>query len=276
MDSPEVPMLGEKYTATAPRLHRSGRAAHVPARVLPTLSDLARIRGGAGERLALVAAGMLMGVVTTIVGVSRGPTVTAHTGSAARAAVQAAAPAAISPVLTAVTTGSMAAGAPSRLTPLSGTVDADRILPAPGIVNGERIVPAAATAAKTPGVSRPVQTGDARREPRAAPAVLGAIERYTVAYNRLDARATAAVWPSANAAVLAKTFNGLREQRLTLSSCTTAVNGTRATASCSGTRRYRPRVGDHSTRIQQGRWRFDLRQAAGTWVIASVAGPSAG
>jgi hypothetical protein len=104
--------------------------------------------------------------------------------------------------------------------------------------------------------------------------VLGAINKYAVAYNRLDARATAAVWPSADHQSLVRTFTGLREQRLTLSACTTAVAGDRATASCRGERRYRPRVGDHSTRVQQGRWRFDLQRASGVWLIATVNAPS--
>ena len=147
------------------------------------------------------------------------------------------------------------------MVPASRTVNA-RVPPFPITIPAETVP------------EHPVTPSAPRPRPQAAPAVLGAIQRYAVAYNRQDARATKAVWPSADRQALVKTFSGLREQRLTLLSCTTAVTGNRATASCLGTRRYRPRVGDSSTRFQQGRWRFGLQRTGGTWLIASVDAPN--
>ena len=107
----------------------------------------------------------------------------------------------------------------------------------------------------------------------AAPGVIDAIRRYAAAYNRLDATATQAVWRSADRAQLVQVFTGLREQRLTLRDCVVHASGNDATATCRGTLRYRPRVGEHSTISRAGRWDFVLGRGADAWVIYTIAAP---
>ena len=109
--------------------------------------------------------------------------------------------------------------------------------------------------------------------PSETPAVLEAVRQYAEAWNRLDARATQAIWPAADRTRLVERFTALREQRLTLNGCSTSVDGARASVSCVGTLRYRPRVGDHTTRVQQGPWRFGLDRSSGAWLIDGVNEP---
>jgi hypothetical protein len=247
-----VPDAGAAVTLPASR--PSGVSATVAGWAAAVRDTLERARVAPAERLALVGGGMLMGVLFGIVGGPRVPVTTSvaasdtaalHVSSLAPAEVPAA-----SPVV------------PERLVAVGRVVE--NVPPRPMAMPADTI----ANRAEMPAIPRA-----APPRPEPAPAVLGAIRRFTAAYNRQDARATAAVWPSADRQALVKAFNGLREQRLTWLSCTTDVTGNQATASCVGTRRYRPRVGDSSTRIQQGRWRFGLQRSAGTWLIASVSAP---
>ena len=89
----------------------------------------------------------------------------------------------------------------------------------------------------------------------------------------MDARATQAVWPTADRQALVTTFTALREQRLTLSRCRGALNGDTATVLCRGTLRYRPRVGNHDTRTLEGNWRFTMLQRADDWVVEASSRP---
>ncbi|AMY08760.1 hypothetical protein LuPra_01965 [Luteitalea pratensis] len=254
MDAPEIPVLDETHAVPFPgRPHLA--AAHMRAWVIAARAALARSRVEPVERFALVGGGMLMGVLFAIVG---GPPVPATANVAATESP---------PHLTRPAPAET--GAVGSSTVLQRMVPASRLVKAP-----VSPFPVTIPAETFPGIGLPVTPSAPRPRPQAAPAVLGAIQRYAVAYNRQDARATKAVWPSADRQALVKTFTGLREQRLTLLSCTTAVTGDSAIASCLGTRRYRPRVGDSSTRIQQGRWRFALQRTGGTWLIASVDAPN--
>lgn len=122
---------------------------------------------------------------------------------------------------------------------------------------------------------------DARTRPRTprpsaatTTAVLQEVRRYEVAYTRMDAAATHAVWPSADRESLVRQFTGLREQYLRLERCVVEGQGDAALVTCRGTLRYRPRLGDHSTRVHRGAWRFALERRADGWVIASVDAPA--
>jgi hypothetical protein len=112
-----------------------------------------------------------------------------------------------------------------------------------------------------------------RVPPSEGPAILGTVQQYASAWSRLDARATQALWPSVDRASLVGTFTAIREQRLTLAGCKATVADDLAAVTCRGTLRYRPRVGEHSTRTEQGRWTFDLARRDQSWVIASVGRP---
>jgi hypothetical protein len=136
----------------------------------------------------------------------------------------------------------------------------------PTITVAPKAAAKAASKAEPPAVVPP--------PPSETPAVLEAVRRYAEAWNRLDARATQAIWPSADRAQLVERFTAIREQRLTLSGCSTSVDGARATVSCLGTLRYRPRLGDHTTRVQQGPWWFGLDRSSGAWLIDDVNQPA--
>lgn len=155
-----------------------------------------------------------------------------------------------------------AAPAPPNEAP-AATSPAPMVLPAAAAPAGEATAPPARS--------------EARRRTRAATPgsreILGTVEAFGTAWSRLDADGTRRVWPGADRAVLQRTFNGLREQRLTLDGCAVSVADDEATARCAGTLRYRPRVGDHSTRTRRGRWAFDLERKRTGWVITDVTSP---
>lgn len=112
----------------------------------------------------------------------------------------------------------------------------------------------------------------AKPEP-APPEALDVVRQYAAAYSRMDARATQAVFPSADRRSLVTTFTGLREQHLSLSGCKGQRVGVGAAVTCRGTLRYRPRVGDHSTRTRQGVWTFALAPTGDAWRIELVTEP---
>ena len=119
---------------------------------------------------------------------------------------------------------------------------------------------AAASAPSTP--SRPDVDSGAIRD------VLG---RYRSAFNALDAKAAQQVWPSVDERTLDRAFGQLEEQNVSFDRCTIDVKGVLAEASCSGTTRFVPRVGNRSPQVEPRRWSFSLRKAySGGWQIQEV------
>ena len=90
------------------------------------------------------------------------------------------------------------------------------------------------------------------------------------AFNRLDAGAAVAVWPTVNEKTLAKAFERLDDQDVSFESCTIEVGGVHAEAACSGTARYVPKVGSRTPRAEARRWTFILRRASDGWLIDDV------
>lgn len=119
-------------------------------------------------------------------------------------------------------------------------------------------VPVAAISSPPPSSPAPVV------DPRAP--VQHTIERYRTAYERLDADAARAVWPTVNRGALARAFSSLSAQQLTFDGCTIDVNGATARANCRGRTRVVPRVGG-GTETARREWSFWLRQANGGWTI---------
>lgn len=193
-------------------------------------------------------------------------------GQVARNDVERAGPQALAAPAAAVPAERPSATAP----PAIATVVAPPVRRKPVVTTNERParLPDVVTAAPPrPTDRRRRAAAPAVRVRQAPPAVLDVVRRYAVAYSRMDARATQAVWPAADRQMLASTFNTLREQRLTLSGCRGQLVDVGATVSCRGTLRYRPRVGDHSTRTRQGTWRFALAPDGDTWRIDLVTEP---
>jgi hypothetical protein len=144
--------------------------------------------------------------------------------------------------------------------------------PAPRVVAGaEGIAPpeAAARSAEAltalPSAPSP-EPANIRSNEQGVRAALG---RYESAYNRLDAVAAAAVWPTVNQRALASAFNGLSAQAISLGSCEIRVNGAAARAECAGNARWTPKVGS-GTESADRHWRFDLRNAGGHWIITQA------
>ena len=105
--------------------------------------------------------------------------------------------------------------------------------------------------------------------PGADAAVRSTLARYESAYSRLDADAASAVWPGLDRRALARAFDGLSSQRVSLGSCDILVLGDAATAECTGSATWTPKVGG-GTKNQARRWQFRLRNLEGEWVIANA------
>ena len=93
------------------------------------------------------------------------------------------------------------------------------------------------------------------------------LERYRAAYDGLDARAAHAVWPGVNEPALERAFAGLESQRLTFDECNLRLAGVVATATCTGSTAYTPRVGSRDPHVEPRTWNFILRRTADTWQI---------
>ena len=140
-------------------------------------------------------------------------------------------------------------------------------------------VPPLASVTALPAPSSPPAPEDVRpapAEPRPSAtvvderaAVRAILSRYESAYSRLDAAGAAAVWPGVDRRALARAFDGLDSQRVTLDSCDVGVTGSTARARCAGSATWTPKVGG-GTRTQVRSWTFDLRRADGGWQIVKV------
>ena len=100
-------------------------------------------------------------------------------------------------------------------------------------------------------------------------AVRSTLNRYEAAYSKLDVAAVRSVWPSLDERALARAFDGLASQRVSLGSCSVNVNGTAARADCSGTAAWTPKVGG-GEHITPRKWTFDLTESDGGWRIVRV------
>jgi tetratricopeptide (TPR) repeat protein len=123
--------------------------------------------------------------------------------------------------------------------------------------------------AVTPTIVAPVSAARLKTDDEVL--VKQALERYRVAYNRLDARSAQAVWPAVDHPALARAFDGLESQTLTFDTCDVQMqNETAATAMCRGTSRYVPKVGSPTPRTEPCAWSFLLRKAGNDWKIEST------
>jgi hypothetical protein len=159
------------------------------------------------------------------------------------------------------------------------------------------LAPPVATArdAETVASGRPVLLPPPSPEPRAAPrtadsrngassndaggtsaamadegAIRGVLAHYQSAYERLDAGAAKAVWPSLDERALSRAFDGLVSQDVQFDACNVSLAGVRATASCTGEARYVRRVGNRNAQAERRQWTFFLAKNGAAWQIASV------
>ena len=106
--------------------------------------------------------------------------------------------------------------------------------------------------------------------PRADVAVRRTLDRYAAAYNELDAAAAQRVWPTVDRAALARAFDALASQRVSLGDCRIEIASATARADCAGSATWSARIGDGSSRTEARRWTFDLERAGDEWQIVSA------
>lgn len=120
--------------------------------------------------------------------------------------------------------------------------------------------PAEGAAPPTAEIMAPFSTTDA--------AVRRVLEAYRNAYEALDARAAAAVYPNVDARALARAFSGLNSQTLEFGRCeVTPIGGDRARATCDGRAAFVPKVGSQTPRMEPRRWTFTLQRDGEAWRI---------
>ena len=103
----------------------------------------------------------------------------------------------------------------------------------------------------------------------AAAGVRATLLRYESAYSRLDVNAVSAVWPALDRRALARAFEGLSSQEVSLGSCEVRIVGESAIADCTGSAIWTPKVGGRTQR-QARRWQFRLRNVGAGWQIISA------
>jgi hypothetical protein len=110
--------------------------------------------------------------------------------------------------------------------------------------------------------------------PRMPASETGAIQtvlgQYRTAFRDLDAGAARAIWPSVDAKALGKAFESLARQDFIFNSCQIAVRDVRAVASCDGSARYVPRIGNRDLHDERRSWEFKLRKVDDVWLIDTV------
>lgn len=100
------------------------------------------------------------------------------------------------------------------------------------------------------------------------------LRKYEDAYERLDAKAAMAVWPTVDQRALSRAFAGLVSQDLVFRGCEVVVRvgASTATASCRGTAEYVQKVGNARPHVEPREWIFTLNKREGEWRIEAVDG----
>jgi hypothetical protein len=128
----------------------------------------------------------------------------------------------------------------------------------------------ASTRLEAPTVAAKVEAAavDPSREQEAL--VRTVLTRYASAYSALDADAAQRVWPGVNRAALARAFESLASQRVSLGECRIHVAAASAQAQCAGSATWSPKVGSSASRTEARNWTFELARAGAAWQIVSA------
>ena len=97
-----------------------------------------------------------------------------------------------------------------------------------------------------------------------------ALGQYRSAYERLDAEAARAVWPTVDVRALARAFDSLTSQELAFDTCLFDITAEKATAQCRGSASYTPKVGGRGPKLEPRQWTFHLRKMDEGWRIESA------
>lgn len=164
--------------------------------------------------------------------------------------------------------------APAATPPPAASLPEEKAPPSVTASSATANPPPASSAAPTSAPPPPPAAGAPTSAVPAASATAADIHnvltRYANAYSDLDAAAVRDVWPSVDARALTRAFRSLEEQEIAFDSCDIDANGTRATASCGGTMRYVPRIGNRDPRTERRRWQFTMRRVGDRWLIDTV------
>jgi hypothetical protein len=97
-----------------------------------------------------------------------------------------------------------------------------------------------------------------------------ALKQYKSAYDRLDANAARAVWPTLDTRALARAFGGLKMQEVEFAKCDLAIESIEATAVCGGSATYVPRVGSQQRHTESREWTFRFKKVDRDWMIVKA------
>ena len=144
--------------------------------------------------------------------------------------------------------------------------------PAPSVLRTPEPEPTPIAEVRLPAapIAAPVLPTPPASEPSHEPAVRAVLDRYAAAYSSLDVNAAQRVWPSVNRGALARAFDSLVSQQVSLGDCRIDVSGLNATARCSGTTSWTPKVGDGAEHNEARGWTFELARGAAGWEIVTA------
>jgi hypothetical protein len=151
--------------------------------------------------------------------------------------------------------------------PERAPISALRSASEPPVADGMPAVTLAAAASREPAL---VSMPPAVTAPAPERLVRRTLDDYVTAYNRLDADAAQRVWPNVDRQALARAFDDLASQRVTLGDCQIAVASETAHATCDGSTTWTPKIGGGSPRTDARTWTFELGRSAASWQIVSA------
>ena len=120
----------------------------------------------------------------------------------------------------------------------------------------------------TPPVSAPLPKP--APEPSQEPAIRSVLDGYASAYSALDVDAAQQVWPGVNRDALARAFDSLESQKVSLGDCRIDIGGPSATAHCALMTTWAPKIGGGGRRTETRNWTFELARVSTGWVIVSA------
>jgi hypothetical protein len=171
-----------------------------------------------------------------------------------------------------------APSAPTAFPPARSAADLKRaedvwgaspISTAEALTTAARATPVANTPPPPAGAARAVTTTAADDVNQQKEIVLAVLREYSRAYERLDVRATKAVYPSVDDRKLQRAFQELQGQQVRFASCGVSISssGAGANARCRGDATFRPKVGSRIMRLTDREWTFSLSRDGSGWQI---------
>jgi hypothetical protein len=107
-------------------------------------------------------------------------------------------------------------------------------------------------------------------EPDQRPLVRDLLQRYVIAFERLDVDAAKAVWPTVDGDALRRAFSQLEAQHLRFETCGITIAGAGANARCRGEATFHPRIGSRPLHLSSREWNFELARAESGWQIVDA------